>query len=144
MRAVEDSANHWYAGLSSVHGSGPESTSMSPKPRPITALPTSLTGSAPGTAAGHRSRISWSSPVKSSTWLTASTRAMPLHRVSVCVKRAVPPVPTEPVTVTRWPSGLCSTTTESAGAAAEPVTGPPLGSKCHGPSPADGWAGYSS
>jgi hypothetical protein len=58
---------------------------MSPKPRPTTAFPTSLTGSAPGTAHGQRTRRSWSWPLNSSTVVVQSTRSTPCHSAIVCV-----------------------------------------------------------
>jgi hypothetical protein len=104
-------------------------------------LPTSLTGSAPGMAAGQRSRTRWSAPVKSSTCVVASIRSEPCQSVNCWVYRSGP---TAPVTVTRSPSGLRSTSTDVAGACAEACTGAPLGSRCHGPSWKRGCAGYSS
>ena len=72
-RTAEDNPNQPYAGLSSVHGWTAESTAdspppscINPNPRPITASPTSLTGSAPGTGHGQRSRNRRSAPVNSS------------------------------------------------------------------------------
>ena len=51
---------------------------ISAKPRPITASPTSLTGIAPGTGHGQRSRSSRSAPVNSSMVVRQSTRSTPL------------------------------------------------------------------
>ena len=55
------------------------------KPRPTTASPTSLTGMAPGTGHGHRSRSKRSAPVNSSMVVRQSTRGTPRHRVTVWV-----------------------------------------------------------
>ena len=68
----------------STDSSEPGSCS-SAKPRPITASPTSLTGIAPGTGHGQRSRSSLSSPVNSSIVVLQSTRATSCHSVSVWV-----------------------------------------------------------
>ena len=94
IRTQEDSPNQPCAGLSSVQGCLAESTARSepdawscirPKPRPITASPTSLTGSAPGTGHGQRSRTNRSAPVNSSMVVRQSTRSMPFHNVRVWV-----------------------------------------------------------
>ena len=91
-RTADDSPNQPKAGLSSVDGCWAESTACAgswscirPKPRPITASPTSLTGIAPGTGHGQRSRSSRSAPVNSSMVVRQSTRSTPCHRVIVWV-----------------------------------------------------------
>src|SRR4029078_11972541 len=86
-RAAEDNPNQPYAGLSSVHGcfaespasSAPRWSYIKPKPRPITASPTSLTGSAPGTGHGQRSRSKRSAPVNSPTVGGSSTPSTADH-----------------------------------------------------------------
>ena len=92
IRKQEDSPNQPWAGLSSVQGWCAESTAWSPewswnspKPRPTTASPTSLTGKAPGTGQGQRSRTSRSAPVNSSMVVRQSTRSIPSHKVRVWV-----------------------------------------------------------
>src|SRR5262249_56257056 len=79
-RTADDSPNQPYAGLSSVHGCCAESTAdgaprswINPKPRPMTASPTSLTGSAPDTGHGQPNRNNRSPPPNSSTPVRQST-----------------------------------------------------------------------
>ncbi len=90
IRAAEDRPNQPYAGLSKVHRCWAVSTARDPscssaKPRPTTASPTSLTGMAPGTGHGQRSRTSWSAPLNSSIVVRQSTRATPRSSVRVWV-----------------------------------------------------------